>query len=70
MKSVLVGLSIVFLCAGGLLTAMARQYAIELDCPRLRCQSGRCVASAEDTMCLYEYDPVTGNMTCIGSSAC
>ena len=69
MKSVLAGLPILFLCAGGLLTAMARQF-IETDCPRLRCQSGRCVASAEDTMCLYEYDPVTGNMTCIGSSAC
>ena len=70
MKSVLAGLLIVFLCAGGLLTAMARPQQIEPDCPKLRCQGGRCVASAEDTMCLYEYDPGTGNMTCIGSSAC
>jgi hypothetical protein len=71
MRTSCVPLLLLALLASPILPALANTPREQPACPNLYCQSGHCIDNPSGgTMCLYEYNPGTGKMACVGAADC
>lgn len=70
MRTCLLLVFLVAVVGSQLTTLSAAPEPEEPPCPKLKCQNNHCVTATEETMCLYEYNPQTGQMTCTGAGSC